>query len=350
MSHISRLGHLKEAVGNVDAILITSPPNIFYLSGFTSSDAKLLITEGKQFLLTDSRYTIQAKSECPDFTVYDQNNALRDLCKDFSIKTLAFEGSISVNTYESLKSTLGNITFINCSKKIASLRWIKSDEEIEKIQTAAKICDDAFANLLNHIKVGVTEKELALALEFHIRKNGASDVSFDTIVAAGARSAMPHAVPTDTPIKNGDFLLFDFGALYDGYCSDITRTVIVGTPTDEKLAIYETVLAAQLSALSAIKSGKKCSDIDKVARDVISKAGFGKNFGHALGHSVGVEIHEMPTFSTACKEILKNNMVLTVEPGIYIENLGGVRIEDTVVIMEKNPKILTKTCKKLINL
>jgi len=249
-----------------------------------------------------------------------------------------------------LKISLHGVKFTNCSKQIASLRWIKSDAEIEKIQTAAKICDDAFANLLNHIKIGVTEKELALALEFDIRSHGASDVSFDTIVATGARSAMPHAIPTDAPVKDGDFLLFDFGALYEGYCSDITRTVIVGTPNDQMLAIYETVLEAQLSALSAIKTGAKCSDIDKIARDIISSAGYGENFGHALGHSVGVEIHESPTFSSVCHEILQNNMVLTVEPGIYIENLGGVRIEDTVVIMENNPQILTKTSKKLINL
>lgn len=352
MSTLQRIQHAKDLVGlqAKQALFITSYPNIFYLSSFTSADAGLLITEKKQYVLTDSRYTIQAKLECPDFIVIDKPHSLKPLCEELGIDTLLFEGSVSVNQFVSWQSAMPQMTFTNITHKLQSLRYQKTEQEISYIQKAAAICDQAFANLFNHMKPGVTEKELALQLEFDIRSHGASAVSFDTIVATGKRSAMPHAVPTETPVKEGDFVLFDFGALYQGYCSDMTRTVVLGEASEQQQRIYQTVLQAQLAAIDAIAIGKKCCDIDTVARTIIDEAGYGECFGHSLGHSVGVEIHESPSFSPSCTDRIAEGMVITVEPGIYLENLGGVRIEDTVAISKKSVQILTKTDKKLINI
>ena len=352
MEHNKRIQKAKELtkLETGQALLITSYANIFYLSGFTSCDATLLITKDEQYLLTDSRYTIAAKAEAPDFIVSDKPNALYALCRELAIQTILYEGSVSVNTFSLWQSALPAMTFQNISTALAPLRCQKTEEEISCISHAADICDAAFANVLNRIRPGVTEKQLSLWLEFDIRSHGASDVSFDTIVATGARSAMPHATPTDTPVKEGDFLLFDFGALYKGYCSDITRTVVVGTPSDDQINLYQTVLSAQLAAIDAIAIGKRCCDIDKVARDIIAAAGHQDHFGHALGHSVGVEIHESPTFSPRCETPVQEGLVITVEPGIYLENFGGVRIEDTVAVTKGGVQILTKTGKKLNNI
>ena len=236
----------------------------------------------------------------------------------------------------------------NISKALANLRAIKDADEINKIITAQEITDKAFSYILGRIEEGRSEKELALELEFFIRNNGADNVSFNIVFVSGKNSSLPHGVPTNKKLNKGDFITIDFGADIDGYKSDMTRTVALGNISESQKEIYEVVLNAQESAINAINSGKVCSDIDKIARNIIKNAGYDNFFGHALGHSVGLDIHESPSFSPLCNEIIKPGMVLSVEPGIYIPDNYGVRIEDLVVITGKGIKNLTKSNKSLI--
>lgn len=231
---------------------------------------------------------------------------------------------------------------------ISEQREIKDEEEIAKIRAAEKLGDEAFSYVLNFIKPGISELDVAFELEFFMRKNGASGLSFDTIAASGIRSAMPHGVASEKIIEKGDLLTLDFGCVLDGYCSDMTRTVAVGSIDSKGKEIYETVLAAQKAGLEYIAKGKVCSGADAAARKVITEAGYGKNFGHALGHSVGIEIHESPTLSPKCDKILVPGNVVTVEPGIYIENFVGVRIEDLVLITDSGVENFTHSEKELI--
>ena len=208
----------------------------------------------------------------------------------------------------------------------------------------------AFEYILGRIKEGVTEREIALDLEFFMKKQGATALSFDTISASGIRSAMPHGIATDKKIENGDFLTLDFGCVFEGYCSDMTRTVVVGKANDKQKEIYNTVLKAQTTAIDAIKAGMKCSEVDGVARKIITAAGYGENFGHSLGHSVGIEIHENPSFSPKSNAVVQNGNVITVEPGIYIDGFGGVRIEDLIVVQNGKAVNLTSSPKELIEI
>ena len=233
-------------------------------------------------------------------------------------------------------------------KEIDSIRRAKSEEEKECILTAQKIAENAFEHILTFIKPGVTEKQIALELDFYMLSHGAEAVSFETIAVTGAKSSMPHGVPDETVVKNGDFITMDFGAVYKGYHSDMTRTVAVGEVTEEQKTVYETVLKAQKNALSVLKKGLPCSEADKAARDIIDKAGYGDYFGHSTGHGVGVEIHENPTLAPKSTDILEIGDVVTVEPGIYLPGKFGVRIEDMALITEKGYENLTSTPKELI--
>lgn len=345
-----RLNRLRRSMGKADAILVTSPPNIFYFSGFTGTSANLFLTQSQAFLLTDSRYYIQARSQCPLFQVVEISGAVAKLVKEQGVKTLGYESTMSVSAFQRLKNSAPEAELVDFTQELTQLRAVKSAEEIACSRKAAEICDAAFEDILNIVKPGITERELALELEFNVRRRGASGMSFNTIIASGPRSAMPHAEPSDAQVKEGEFLLFDFGAVFEGYCSDMTRTVIVGEPNERQLFIYDTVLRAQEAAVSALRAGRVCSDVDRVARDIIAEAGYGETFGHGLGHSVGIQIHEDPRLSPSCHTILKENMLITVEPGIYVEGFGGVRIEDLAVVGAEGAEILTKTGKKLIKL
>ena len=345
-----RLNRLRRSMGKADAMLVTSPPNIFYLSGFTGTSANLFLTQSQAFLLTDSRYYIQARSQCPLFQVVEISGAVAKLVKEQGVKTLGYESTMSVSAFQRLKNSAPEAELVDFTQELTQLRAVKSAEEIACSRKAAEICDAAFEDILNIVKPGITERELALELEFNVRRRGASGMSFNTIIASGPRSAMPHAEPSDVQVKEREFLLFDFGAVYEGYCSDMTRTVIVGEPNERQLFIYDTVLRAQEAAVSALRAGRVCSDVDRVARDIIAEAGYGETFGHGLGHSVGIQIHEDPRLSPSCHTILKENMLITVEPGIYVEGFGGVRIEDLAVVGAEGAEILTKTGKKLIKL
>ena len=233
-------------------------------------------------------------------------------------------------------------------EKIRELRSVKDGAELELIKSAQKITDDAFEYILSKIEEGKTEKELALVLEFFMRSHGADAVSFDIIFIGGKNTSMPHGVPSDYKLKKGDLITIDFGADVDGYKSDMTRTVALGAISDEQKKVYEIVLEAQKKAIGQIREGIACSEIDKAARDVIKSYGYGEYFGHALGHSVGLDIHELPNFSPKCSTVLKEGMVLSVEPGIYLPEKFGVRIEDLVVVTKNGSINLTKSKKTLI--
>ncbi len=345
----ARVNKLLSIIKEDEAVFISSYPNIFYYSGFTSGDAYLLITHNKNYIITDSRYFIQAREEAPHFELYDISNGLENLFKKISEKIIGYEEfNLTVSKYEDLLKYAPRFEFVRMQKDINSPRRIKDSKEVQKIAKAQKICDDAFLYILDFIKPGVTEKEVALNLELFMKKNGAKALSFETISASGIRSAMPHGTATDKVIENGDFLTLDYGCVYEGYCSDMTRTVGIGNISDKQKEIYEIVLKAQLSALTEINTDTTCANVDLVARNIISEHGYGENFGHGLGHSVGVEIHENPSLSPKCKDKIENGMVLTVEPGIYIDGFCGVRIEDLIVVDGGKARNLTNSAKELI--
>ncbi len=276
---------------------------------------------------------------------------IAELLNSQNIKNVLIEADgVTLSQFSAIKTNLG-IEALNDNKLSNALnkaRQIKSKEEIGFIKQAQAITDKAFTHILNYIKSGVTEREIALELEFFMRKQGSEGVAFDTIAVSGKNSSLPHGVPTDKSLENGDFLTMDFGAKLGGYCSDMTRTVAIGSVSEEQKMVYDTVLDAQISALKVLKAGKICKDIDKIARDIINKAGFEGAFGHGLGHSVGLEIHENPALNTRDETVLKSGMIMTVEPGIYLEDKFGVRIEDMVLITSKGIENLTVSPKELI--
>lgn len=329
-----------------EGVIVTGFPNVFYYSGFTSEDAFLVITGDRQILVTDFRYTVQAKLQAKDFEVYDAANGIDKLFEGIKERIFGFsEDVMTVREFAKFQSLTEKL--VPMSQKISMSRRTKDGAEIERIAKAEELASEALKHTLTKIKVGITEREIAHEIEFYMRRNGAQKTSFETIVASGVRSAMPHGVASDKEICEGDFVTIDFGCVLDGYCSDMTRTFAMSGVNEKQREIYEIVKKAQETAISEIAAGKKCADIDKVARDIIENAGYGKNFGHSLGHSVGIEIHEAPNFSLKSPDILENGNVITVEPGIYIEGFGGVRIEDVVVIGEKT-RNLTDFTKELI--
>ena len=334
--------------------IIQNPVNRFYLSGFNSSAGMISVTRNKVVLFVDFRYFEKAKKTVRNMEVVLTNNFLaniKELLEAEKIKKVLLETDfINLDSFERMKKVFEGIEVSkdnSLSQTISSLRQIKSAEETECIKKSQEITDNAFAHILNFIKPGVTEREIALELEFFMRKTGSEGVAFDTIAVSGKNSSLPHGIPTEKPLEKGDFLTMDFGAVYNGYCSDMTRTVAIGYVTDEQQKVYDTVLNAQLSALEEIAPNKVCKEIDKIARDIINKE-FEGCFGHGLGHSVGLEIHENPALNTRDETPLKAGIIMTVEPGIYLPDKFGVRIEDMVLITDTSYENLTKSPKELI--
>lgn len=348
----SRVDKLRSKLHDNEAAFISGYANIFYYSGFTSEDAYLLISHDAKYIITDSRYTIQAREQAGDFELWDIKNGFEELFRKIPEKYIGYEEDVmSVKEYKKLRSKLAPYQdFVEMQAPVNEQRMRKSHEEILAIKEAEKIGNEAFSYVLNRIHAGLTEREVALDLEFFMKKQGASALSFDTIAASGARSAMPHGTATDKVIEQGDFLTLDFGCVYNGYCSDMTRTVVVGRASDKQKEIYNIVLDAQLAAINSIEEGVKCSDVDKAARDIICKFGYGDNFGHGLGHSVGIEIHEYPNFSPRSENCVEDGNVITVEPGIYIDGFGGVRIEDLIAVENGKVINLTASPKHLIEI
>ena len=329
-----------------DAVLITTPANMRYFSAFTG-EGYVLLTNSKLIIVTDFRYTEQAREQSSGFEVFDSIDFdLKEFSKEF--KKTGFENhSVSYSTYKSFYDKIPLLSPLDDALK--DFRAVKSDEEIELISRAEHIGDMAFSHILDYIKPDVSERDIALEIEFFMRKNGAEALSFDTIVATGAHGAMPHAEPDERKISKGDFVVLDFGCKYKGYCSDMTRTVCVGKASEEMKKVYNTVLKAQLTSLDMLSAGINPSDVHKNALNIIDEL-YPKSFGHSLGHGVGLEIHENPTLSLKNTTLLKSGNVVTVEPGIYLNGFCGVRIEDVAVICDDGIQNITKSDKNLIEL
>ena len=348
---LSRIDKLVKGLEDDRAVLISGYPNIFYYSGFTSEDAYLLISKDMRLIITDSRYTIQAKEQAKDFDVIDISEGWEKIFGNVHKEKICFEEEkMTVGEYEKLKEAASGKVFFKAQSMIDEPRRVKDETELGIIADAERIGDEAFSHILGFVRTGMTEREVALELETYMKKNGASDLSFTTIAASGARSAMPHGTATDKVIENGDFLTLDFGCVYKGYCSDMTRTVVIGKASARQREVYDIVLKAQERAINGIYMGIPCAEADAIARHVIEEAGYGKNFGHALGHSVGIEIHERPNFSPKSKDVLEEGNVLSVEPGIYIDGFGGVRIEDLIAVSGGEIKNFTHSPKELIEI
>ncbi len=345
----NRIELLCRGMSDGQTAIVSGKPNIYYYSGFTSDDAILFVSKDKRILVTDSRYSIQAREQSPDFDVWDISEGLEKIFKKVGSREYIYEEEmLSAGRFKRYESCAENAKLSFGSEIINEPRKIKDECEVKRIREAERLGDAAFSYILNFMKTGMTEKEVAFEIEFFMRRNGASGLSFETIVASGVRSSMPHGTATDKVIQNGDFVTMDFGCVLDGYCSDMTRTVVMGKCSDRQREIYSVVLKAQKAALEAVKSGKKCSDTDAVAREIIKTAGYGANFGHSLGHSVGIEIHEKPTLSPNSGEFLTDGNVVTIEPGIYIDGFGGVRIEDLVLVKGEKCDNFTNSDKELL--
>ncbi len=337
-----------------DAVLITSPHNMLYFSGFSGGEGAVVIAKNQRTVFTDSRYTEQALNEVKGFDVTETNDYLGAACRFFeknSLSLVAFEDDeMSVSQYNRLENLFDGGKFLPSSGEIRTMRMVKTDSELEKIRRAEKIGCKAFEHILDFIKPGVPERDIALEIEYFMKKQGASGLSFDTIAISGKRTSLPHGVPTDKKIESGDFVTLDFGCVLDGYCSDMTRTVVVGKATDEQKRIYNIVKRAQQIGLDKICEGVQCSDVDMAARDYITACGYGQYFRHSLGHGVGLLVHEFPTLSPKSEIVLDKNMVVSCEPGIYIPDFGGVRIEDLVAVTKDGCENLTPVTKELIEL
>lgn len=338
---------------HLDAMLVSNSGNVRYLSGFSGSESDLVVTADSVYLLCDSRYTLQASIECLHCKVLNTGegiyNLLNRIISDHGVRTLGIEDrSLSLAAFNSMSKSVQGTVLVPAGAVITNLRTFKDEKEITALKKSAWIADRAFDHVLPLIKPGVKEIEIAAELEYSMRKNGAENIAFDTIVASGPNAAKPHGTASEKPIQPGDFIVMDYGCVVDGYCSDITRTVAVGPITEEQKNVYNSVLFVQTKMLSLIHSGMSCSEADAVARRYFALFGYDKYFTHSLGHGVGIDIHEQPTLSKRSDKIISDNMVITVEPGLYFDGKYGVRIEDTVVISGGKPYRLTTSLKELI--
>lgn len=339
----------------VDGALVTSEHNRRYLTGFPSSAGVVLATKEAAYFLTDFRYIEAAQKKIRGMECLEYKrlaDTLQELAKKHKIKCIAVEDEgMTCAERQRFTDMLQGIELRGgvLDPLLYDMRLIKTPKELEKIKQAQELTDYGFENILPFIRPGRTEKEVALELEFAIRKKGAECVSFDFIVVSGANSSLPHGVPTDKVIERGDFVTMDFGAVVDGWHSDMTRTIAVGKCSEEQRSVYQTVWLAQQAVLGVLKSGYSCVAGDAAARDVIAQAGYGNYFGHGTGHGVGIEIHEEPRLSpSAGKDALRAGSIVTVEPGIYLPGKFGVRIEDMVSITSNGCENLTKSPKELI--
>ena len=341
----------------IEGILITDLINLRYFTGFTGTTGIALVTGKGRYFFVDFRYVSQANDEVVpngfEVVVIERPaiNKIAEILEDEGIKRLGIEDeNVTLSSYNKYVEKFENVEFVTLGDSFTRVRMIKTEDEIKNLKKAAEIGDEAFARILPLIKEGAVEKDIKTELEYEMKKLGAEGPSFDTIIASNYRSAMPHGVASDKKIEREGFVKFDFGCFYNGYASDMTRTIYYGEqPSEKHLEIYNTVLEAQLKAIEAVKVGVSTRELDKIARDYITSKGYGENFGHGLGHGVGLVIHELPNVSGKAEDfILEENMVITIEPGIYIDGFGGVRIEDDIVVKKDGYEILNKTTKELV--
>ncbi len=330
----------------LDAILISQPENRRYLSGFTGSAGWLLITSDRQVLVTDFRYYEQAAVEAATFELAKITSrfpkVLPELMADFDINRLGFESQhVCVDDLHTWSEAVADVEWVPVKDVVERLRAVKDEGEIEALRRSAAVTDAAFCHLLDVIEPGMTERQAAWEIESHMRTHGATKVAFDLVVAAGPNGARPHARPRDHAIEPGEPIVIDIGCTLDGYCSDMTRTFCLGKPSPEYLSVWETVLEAQEAAETGIHAGMSAVEADALARAPISEAGHADHFGHGLGHGVGLAVHEAPWASRFSEDMLEAGMSLTIEPGIYLPGNFGVRIEDLVIVRQKNIEILS---------
>lgn len=337
-----------------EGALVHKPSNMTWLSGYTG-EGLVVVAGGLRAIVTDFRYTEQAESQAPGYTVHmtrpDLTHAqlAAQLLREAGVKTVAFEDDeVTVSTFAALEAAMEGIRFIPQKQKIEGLRVVKDAGEIELIQKACDITSRAFEHILGVLRPGMTELEVRFELESAMYRFGAEKIAFDTIIAAGPNGSLPHAIPGTRKIETGDMVTMDFGAKVGGYCADMTRTVAIGSLDAEKLRVYEVVLEAQLRALEAIGPGASCRAIDQIARGYIDEQGFAGRFGHGLGHALGLDIHEEPRLSQTSDATLVEGIVITDEPGIYLPGQCGCRIEDTVLVTKDGYKRLTTASKDLI--
>ncbi len=336
---------------DLDACALRGMDNIFYLTGFRGSEGTLVITRGDVLLLTDFRYITHAKEVTKDVQIFEirqKENTLRNICEKYGVKRMGFDSfHMSYNIYGSWKETLPDVDLVALANNIEKIREIKEPAEITGILKAIGIATDAFTETVEKIVPGMTEKEIANDLDHAMRRLGAECPSFQTIVVSGPRAALPHGEPSDKKVLTGETIIIDFGAQVDGYCSDETCTISLGEPGEKIQEIFAIVSHAQKIVLQAMKAGMAIKEVDTLARGYIEEQGYGDFFRHGLGHGVGIAVHEAPAINSVSEEFLKENMVLTVEPGIYLPNIGGVRLEDMVLITRENAQILTRIRKDI---
>lgn len=341
---------------SLQAMFVMKLANVRYISRFTDEDSYLLITEKGNYFITDGRYTEQAQNQCPNFKVFnwrDHGRSIGECVKyildtyESGIKNIGFEeNAVSFGMYDKIKKANEGIEMVSTGSLLDELRYVKDEDEIACARRAAQISDKAFMQIIDFVKPGMTENEVALQLEYYMRKEGAEGVAFDTILISGAKSSLLHGKPDEKVIEEGDFLLMDYGALYKGYRSDMTRTIMIGEPDEKQREIYELVRKAEEEAVKTVKAGVQTNVPDKVAREITNK--YIEYYYPGIGHGVGLELHEEPFISINGNRAFEKNCVVTVEPGIYIPGWGGVRVEDTVIVTEDGCEILTHAPKELI--
>lgn len=352
----TRINQLRKACkkANLDGLILTDLNHVRYASGFTGTAGLLIISPGGAEFFTDSRYTIQASQQVKGAKIAQVNGEAIRALKDFphlnkvNHRYGVSMDALSVSGRDRLQHSLPDSLLIPADGLFEELGWVKDSTEIAAIKKAVRISDTAFERILNLIQPGIRERELAAELEYQMIMLGSEKPAFESIVASGHRSAMPHGVASAKKVEKGDFITFDFGATVDGYVSDITRTIVVGKATSRQKKIYNLVLKAQLAGIRKVRSGVAAQAVDKACRDIISRAGYGKRFGHGTGHGIGFLIHTGPRISPKSPDKLKPGNVITIEPGIYIDGWGGVRIEDDVLVTRNGRQVLNKAEKKLL--
>lgn len=338
---------------NIDAFIVVQPENILYLSGFTSGDeARLVITPTAQYLVTDSRFWEQAQMEAPDCVLVKETspsfNSMFSLI-DGAAHTAVESHYITYEDYLDIRNRLGR-DLIPVNRLAEDLRMVKDEDELKSLRDSAHISDEVFREVTAFIKPGLTECQVASYIAYQLREKGCAKESFETIAVAGPNAALPHGKPGSRLLAAGDMLTMDFGGFYQNYAGDMTRTVFVGSVSADSRDKYMRVLEAQQLGVSQVKAGMRCCDVDRVVRDCLAQYGLDGYFGHGLGHGVGLEIHEAPRLSPFCDTVLQENMVVTVEPGIYIPGWGGIRIEDTVIVKNGGCEVITHSDKSLLTL
>ncbi len=335
----------------IDCFFTTDSKSLRYLTGFTGSNGLCFISEDERYFITDFRYKEQVKNEVQDFEVIIESEYLLDALKSKKLiqnRKAGFEAQrITFYDYQKLLEFIPSELLIPGDEIIEKMMRVKDSEEVENLKKAAEIADRIYNDIISMIKPGIEEIEISAEISYRVKRYGGEKDAFDPIILSGYKSALPHGKPDKKKFKNREFILFDFGCVYNGYHSDITRTIFLGKPDRKANEIYSTVLEAQKKALEFVKEGITCSKLDSVARDFIEEKGFGEYFGHSLGHGLGLEIHEPPKISQTNSEPLISGNIITIEPGIYIPEFGGVRIEDDIIVTSNGCEVLTKSPKKM---